>query len=77
LASSSVAAEPFGTYAEAAQTGNLLFLIGMVPTEGRAAKFIGLVGAELDAAGRNAAYLLSDPTWLFANEAEKSGIREI
>jgi hypothetical protein len=26
--------EPFGTYAEAVQTGNLLFLTGMLPTEG-------------------------------------------
>src|SRR5882757_1146941 len=50
--------EPFGTYAEAVQTGNLLFLTGMLPTEGRAAKFIGLVGAEHDVeAGRQAAYL--------------------
>jgi enamine deaminase RidA (YjgF/YER057c/UK114 family) len=50
--------EPFGTYSEAVQTGNLLFLTGMLPTEGRAAKFIGHVGAELDVeAGRNAAYL--------------------
>ncbi len=50
--------EPFGTYAEAVQTGNLLFLSGMLPTEGRAAKFVGRVGAELDVeAGRKAAYL--------------------
>jgi len=50
--------EPFGTYAEAVQTGNLLFLSGMLPTEGRVAKFIGRVGAELDVeAGRNAARL--------------------
>jgi len=27
--------EPFGTYVEAVQTGNLLFLTGMLPTEGR------------------------------------------
>ncbi len=40
--------QPFGTYAEAVQTGNLLFLTGMLPTEGRGAKFIGRVGAELD-----------------------------
>ena len=40
--------EPFGTYVEAVQTGNLLFLSGMLPTEGQAAKFIGHVGAELD-----------------------------
>ena len=50
--------EPFGTYVEAVQTGNLFFLTGMLPTEGRAAKFIGRVGAELDVeAGRQAAYL--------------------
>ena len=50
--------QPFGTYAEAVQTGNLLFLSGMLPTEGRAAKFIGRVGAELDVeAGRLAAHL--------------------
>src|SRR5207245_10361175 len=50
--------EPFGTYVEAVQTGNLLFLTGMLPTEGRGAKFIGRVGAELDVeAGRNAAHL--------------------
>src|SRR6266480_829146 len=50
--------EPFGTYVEAVQTGNLLFLTGMLPTEGRAAKFTGRVGAELDVeAGRMAAHL--------------------
>ncbi len=50
--------EPFGTYAEAVQTGSLLFLSGMLPTEGRTAKSIGRVGAELDVdAGRKAARL--------------------
>jgi len=39
---------PFGAYAEAVQTGDLLFLSGMLPTEGHAAKFVGRVGAELD-----------------------------
>ena len=29
--------EPFGTYVEAVQTGNLLFLSGMLPTEGHGA----------------------------------------
>jgi enamine deaminase RidA (YjgF/YER057c/UK114 family) len=48
----------FGTYVEAVQTGNLLFLTGMLPTEGRAAKFIGRVGAELDLeTARKAAHL--------------------
>ena len=50
--------EPFGIYEEAVQAGNLLFLTGMLPTEGGAAKFIGSVGAELDvAAARRAAQL--------------------
>ena len=50
--------EPFGLYAEAVQTGNLLFLSGLLPTEGREAKVLGRVGAELDVeAGQRAAYL--------------------
>jgi enamine deaminase RidA (YjgF/YER057c/UK114 family) len=50
--------QPFGTYVEAVQTGNLLFLTGMLPTEGRVAKFIGRVGAELDLeTARKAAHL--------------------
>jgi enamine deaminase RidA (YjgF/YER057c/UK114 family) len=50
--------EPFGIYAEAVQTGNLLFLTGMLPTVGREASFIGRIGAELDVqTGRKAAYL--------------------
>jgi enamine deaminase RidA (YjgF/YER057c/UK114 family) len=50
--------QPFGTYVEAVQTGNLLFLTGMLPTEGREPKFIGRVGAELDVeTGRKAARL--------------------
>ena len=50
--------EPFGTYVEAVQTGKLLFLTGLLPTEGREAKFIGRIGAELDVeAGRKAAHL--------------------
>jgi hypothetical protein len=40
--------EPFGTYVEAVLTGNLLFLSGMLPTEGHRAQFVGRVGAELD-----------------------------
>ena len=50
--------EPFGAYVEAVQTGNLLFLSGMLPTEGHGPKFIGRVGAELDVAtARKAAHL--------------------
>ena len=50
--------EPFGIYAEAVQTGNLLFLTGMLPTVGREAKCIGRIGAELDVeTGRKAAHL--------------------
>lgn len=39
--------KPFGAYVEAVQTGNLLFLSGMLPTEGHEAKYIGRIGAEL------------------------------
>ena len=50
--------EPFGAYVEAVRTGNLLFLSGMLPTDGRQAAFIGRIGAELDTeAGRKAARL--------------------
>ncbi len=50
--------EPFGAYVEAVQTGNLLFVSGMLPTEGRRAMITGRVGAELDVEqGRNAAQL--------------------
>jgi pimeloyl-ACP methyl ester carboxylesterase len=50
--------QPFGISVEAVQAGSLLFLSGMLPTEGREAKFIGRVGAELDAeAGYKAARL--------------------
>jgi enamine deaminase RidA (YjgF/YER057c/UK114 family) len=61
--------EPFGTYVEAVQTGNLLFLTGMLPTEGRAAKFVGRVGAELDVeAGRAAAHLAALNAFAVARE---------
>jgi len=61
--------QPFGTYAEAVQTGNLLFLTGMLPTEGREAKFIGHLGMELDIeAGRKAAYLATLNTLAVARQ---------
>jgi len=50
--------EPFGLYSEAVQTGNLLFVSGMLPTEGREARVIGRLGAELDVeAAQTAAHL--------------------
>ena len=50
--------EPFGTYVEAVQTGNLRFLTGMLPREAHGAKLIGRVGAKLDVeAGHKAAHL--------------------
>ena len=61
--------QPFGTYAEAVQTGNLLFLTGMLPTEGREAKFIGHLGKELDIeAARKAAYLATLNTLAVARQ---------
>jgi enamine deaminase RidA (YjgF/YER057c/UK114 family) len=47
--------QPFGTYVEAVRSGNLLFLTGMLPTQGRIPQFIGRVGAELDAGAANGA----------------------
>ncbi|MEP6848366.1 MAG: RidA family protein [Acidobacteriota bacterium] len=50
--------EPFGIYVEAVQTGDLLFLTGMLPTEGGLAKCVGRVGAEINIeTGRKAAHL--------------------
>ena len=47
---------PFGTYVEALQTGNLLFLSGMLPVVDHKPKYLGRLGKELDAeAGREAA----------------------
>jgi enamine deaminase RidA (YjgF/YER057c/UK114 family) len=48
---------PFGPYVPAVQTGNLLFLTGMLPTVGHEPKFLGRAGKELNAQQvRNAAY---------------------
>jgi enamine deaminase RidA (YjgF/YER057c/UK114 family) len=50
--------EPFGIYVEAVETGNLLFLTGMLPTDGREVRFVGRVEVELNAeVGREAARL--------------------
>jgi enamine deaminase RidA (YjgF/YER057c/UK114 family) len=51
--------EPFGIYAEAVQTGNLLFLTGMLPTEGRSPKFVGRLGAEMNVEQARAAARLA------------------
>jgi enamine deaminase RidA (YjgF/YER057c/UK114 family) len=49
---------PFGAYVPAVQTGNLLFLSGMLPSTGHEPKVVGRLGKELDVeAGRSAAYL--------------------
>jgi enamine deaminase RidA (YjgF/YER057c/UK114 family) len=48
---------PFGPYAEAVQTGNLLFFSGMLPVVNHKPKYVGRLGKELDTeAGRDAAY---------------------
>ena len=48
---------PFGAYVPAVQTGNLLFLSGMLATSGHTATTVGVVGKDLDGtAGREAAY---------------------
>jgi enamine deaminase RidA (YjgF/YER057c/UK114 family) len=47
---------PFGSYVETQQTGNLLFLSGMLPVVDHRPKYVGRIGKELDAdAGRDAA----------------------
>src|SRR5262249_24239242 len=47
---------PFGAYVPAVQTGNLLFLSGMLATSGHTATVVGIVGKEPDVnAGRQAA----------------------
>jgi len=39
---------PFGAYVPAVQTGNLLFLSGMLATQGHAATVVGVVGKNLN-----------------------------
>ena len=47
---------PLGAYVESVQTGNLLFLTGMLPIAGGKPAFVGKIGKELDAEqGRAAA----------------------
>jgi enamine deaminase RidA (YjgF/YER057c/UK114 family) len=46
---------PLGAYVPAVQTGQLLFLSGMLPTRGHEALVVGRLGAELDAEGARAA----------------------
>jgi enamine deaminase RidA (YjgF/YER057c/UK114 family) len=49
---------PFGSYVEAIQTGNLLFLSGMLPVVDHKPKYIGRLGKELDReTGRDAVYI--------------------
>ena len=42
---------PFGNYVEATQTGNLLFLTGMLPVVDHKPKYLGRLGNELDVEG--------------------------
>jgi hypothetical protein len=39
---------PFGAYLPAVQTGNLVFLSGMLATSGHTATVVGIVGKDLD-----------------------------
>ena len=49
---------PFGAYVPAVQSGNLLFLSGMLATSGHAAKIAGIIGKTLDVKdGREAAHI--------------------
>jgi enamine deaminase RidA (YjgF/YER057c/UK114 family) len=49
---------PLGAYAESLQTGNLLYLSGVLPVIGHEPKFVGRLGREYDAEqGREAARL--------------------
>jgi enamine deaminase RidA (YjgF/YER057c/UK114 family) len=49
---------PFGTYVEALQTGQLLFLSGMLPVLDHKPKIVGRLGGELNVEqGREAAYI--------------------
>ncbi len=49
---------PFGSYVEALQTGNLLYLSGMLPVIDHKPMYLGRLGKELDAeAGRDALYI--------------------
>ncbi|KWT96755.1 MULTISPECIES: RidA family protein [unclassified Variovorax] len=50
--------KPLGIYVESVHCGKLLFLTGMLPIEDGEARYLGRVGAELDAEdGREAAHL--------------------
>ena len=50
------APNPFGAYVESVQTGNLLYLSGMLPTVGSKPMFVGKIGREFDVErGREAA----------------------
>ena len=47
---------PFGAYVESVQTGNLLYLSGMLPAVGHEPKFVGRLGRQFDVEqGREAA----------------------
>ena len=50
--------QPFGAYVEAVQSGNLLFLSGMLPVENKKPRYTGVIGQNLSLEdGRQAARL--------------------
>ena len=50
---------PFGAYVEAVQSGSLLFLSGTLPAVGHEPKYVGRIGAELNADEGRAAIRLA------------------
>jgi enamine deaminase RidA (YjgF/YER057c/UK114 family) len=52
------APKPFGAYAESVQTGNLLYLSGVLPAIGHEPKFVGRLGRQYNVEqGREAAQM--------------------
>ena len=52
---------PFGAYVPAVQTGNLLFLSGMLATSGHTVAVVGVVGKDLDVTPKARFHKLSWP----------------
>jgi enamine deaminase RidA (YjgF/YER057c/UK114 family) len=68
------APHPLGAYVEAVQSGNLLFLSGMLPVKEGKLQYVGRLGKELDAeAGRSALRIAT----LNALSAAKAHVRSL